>query len=260
MEENGGSQPQEGVADMKTCVSVQERLKDLRVEKGLKLEELAEQTGISKSALGSYEYDEDRYKEINHGSLLKLADYYQVSVDYLMGLTDNREYLDTPLAELHLTDEAVDLLKSGRVNNRLLCEMMAHKDFIRLLADIEIYVDRVASMQVQSHNAYVDVVRQEIIDRYQPGEGDPHFRVLRAAHKGDSESAPVNTVAEELRRDIEETMNFKGSALEPQAMLYCKRLGINYSKLTETEFRQLIHILDKSSLLKIHGPKRKKRK
>ena len=52
----------------------------------------------------------------------------------------------------------------------------------------------------------------------------------------------------------------KGSDLERQAMLYCKRLGINYSKLTETEFRQLIHILDKSSLLKVHGPKRKKRK
>ena len=269
---------------MKTRVSVQERLKDLRVERGLKLEELAEQTGISKSALGSYENDD--YKEINHGSLLKLADFYQVSVDYLLGLTDNREYLDTPLAELHLTDEAVALLKSGRVNNRLLCELLAHKDFVRLLADIEIYVDRIASMQVQSLNAYVDVVRQEIIDRYQPGEDDSHLRVLRAAHldedeyfsqlvsedlrrviqdiraahKGDSESAPVNTVAEELRRDIEETMNFKGSDLERQAMLYCKRLGINYSKLTETEFRQLIHILDKSSLLKVHGPKRKKRK
>lgn len=266
---------------MKTHISVQERLKDLRVERGLKLEELAEQVGLSKSALGSYENDED--KEINHGSLLKLADFYQVTVDYLLGLSDNRAHENTPLAELHLTDEAVALLKSGRVNNRLLCEMMAHKDFIRLLADIEIYVDRVASMQL---NAYVDVVRQEIMDRYQPGEDDPHLRVLRAAHldedeyfsqlvsedlrrviqdiraahKGDREGAPVNSVAEELRQDIEDAMNFKGSDLERQAMLYCKRLGINYSKLTETEFRNLIHILNKSSILKTHGSRRKKRK
>ena len=203
MEENGGSQPQEGVADVKTHVSVQERLKDLRVEKGLKLEELAEQTGISKSALGSYENDEDRYKEINHGSLLKLADFYQVSVDYLLGLTDNREYLDTPLAELHLTDEAVALLKSGRVNNRLLCELLAHKDFVRLLADIEIYVDRIASMQVQSLNAYVDVVRQKIIDRYQPGEDDPHLRVLRAAHLDEDEYFS-QLVSEDLRRVIQD--------------------------------------------------------
>ena len=59
---------------MKTRISVQERLKDLRVERGLNLEELAQETSISKSALGSYENDNDEYKEINHGSLLKLAD------------------------------------------------------------------------------------------------------------------------------------------------------------------------------------------
>lgn len=35
---------------MKTRISVQERLKDLRVERGLNLEELAQETGISKSA------------------------------------------------------------------------------------------------------------------------------------------------------------------------------------------------------------------
>ena len=46
---------------MKTRISVQERLKDLRVERGLNLEELAQKTGISKSALGSYETDNDEY-------------------------------------------------------------------------------------------------------------------------------------------------------------------------------------------------------
>ena len=40
---------------MNGATTIQERLKDLRLNKGLKLEELAEQTGISKSALGSYE-------------------------------------------------------------------------------------------------------------------------------------------------------------------------------------------------------------
>lgn len=111
---------------MKTHISVQERLKDLRVERGLKLEELAEQVGLSKSALGSYENDED--KEINHGSLLKLADFYQVTVDYLLGLSDNRAHENTPLAELHLTDEAVALLKSGQFVNRFL---LAHPDRLK---------------------------------------------------------------------------------------------------------------------------------
>ena len=37
------------------ALTIQERLKDLRVECGLTLEQLAEQTHPSKSALGSYD-------------------------------------------------------------------------------------------------------------------------------------------------------------------------------------------------------------
>ena len=90
---------------------IQERLKDLRTERKLKLEELSNLTGISKSALGSYEADD--YKEINHGNLVILADFYGVSLDYLLCRTENREQVNTPLMELHLNDETVELLKSG---------------------------------------------------------------------------------------------------------------------------------------------------
>ena len=40
------------------ALTIQERLKDLRVERGLTLEQLAEQTHLSKSALGSYEAED----------------------------------------------------------------------------------------------------------------------------------------------------------------------------------------------------------
>lgn len=55
---------------MKSRLSIQERLKDLRTERKLKLEELSNLTGISKSALGSYEADD--YKEINHNHHMKI--------------------------------------------------------------------------------------------------------------------------------------------------------------------------------------------
>ena len=44
--------------------------------------------------------------------------------------------INTPLRELHLSDEMVALLKSGRINNRLLCELATHKDFIKFLATL----------------------------------------------------------------------------------------------------------------------------
>ena len=48
---------------MNTTLTIQEKLKDLRVEHGLTLEQLADQTGLSKSALGKYENDD--YKDIS---------------------------------------------------------------------------------------------------------------------------------------------------------------------------------------------------
>lgn len=152
---------------MKGATTIQERLWDLRKDKGLNLEELARLTQISKSALASYESKDN--KEINHGNLITLADFYGVSIDYLLCRTENREHANTPLAELHLSDEMVALLKSGRFNNRLLCELATHKDFIKFLADIEVYVDGIASMQIQNLKSLVETVRHEIIERYRSG-------------------------------------------------------------------------------------------
>ena len=142
---------------MKQGITVQERLKDLMTERHLKLEELAAATKISKSALGSYENDE--LKEISHKNLVELAKFYGVSTDYLLCLTENRNHPDTGLTELHLSDDMVELLKSGRINNRLLCEIATHGDFVTLMTDTEIYVDGVATSHFQNFNSLLEVLR-----------------------------------------------------------------------------------------------------
>ena len=92
------------------------------------------------------DFESNEYKEINHSNLITLADFYEVSLDYLFCRTENREQINTPLMELHLNDEIVALLKCDRINNRLLCELATHKDFIKFLADIEIYVDGITTI------------------------------------------------------------------------------------------------------------------
>ena len=78
---------------MQTTLTIQERLKDLRVERNLILDELAEQTGISRSSLSHYENKED--KDISHTTLIKLAKFYGVTTDYLLGLTDTKNHSGT---------------------------------------------------------------------------------------------------------------------------------------------------------------------
>ena len=255
------------------ALTIQERIKDLRVEKGLTLEQLAEETGLSRSALGSYESNDT--KDISHYAVVKLAKYYGVTTDYLLGLSEMKKHPDAALTDLHLSDEMIEVLKSGRLNTAILSELATHPGFGKLLADVEIYANGMAAMQIQNLNAWMDVVRAKIMEKYQPAENDSTVALLEAAHidegeyfsnqihrdmdeiladirkahRGRAESAPDTSVAEKLKADLEEAANFKGSQVEKWLVMFCKQTQINYNKLTEEEKQWLIRIASKSKLL-----------
>ena len=149
-------------------LTIPERLLDLRKERHLTLEQLAEQTGLSKSALGKYETDD--YKDISPFAIATLANFYGVSTDYLLGLTENKNHPNTELQALHLSDDMVTLLSSGTINNRLLCELATHPNFRRLMVDMEIFIDRIADMRVDQMNLILEATRQTILGKYASGE------------------------------------------------------------------------------------------
>ncbi|WP_288215606.1 helix-turn-helix domain-containing protein [uncultured Clostridium sp.] len=260
-------------------LSIQERLKDLRVERGLTLEQLAEQTHLSKSALGSYEADD--FKDISHYALIKLAKFYGVTADYLLGLSKTKKHPNADLADLRLSDDMIELLKSGLVDNSLLCELATHPDFPRLMADLEIYVNGVAVKQVQGANAIVDTMSATIMKKRNPGLTDPQLRQLITAHLDEDEfcrfcvQRDINGIAFDLReahRDdffsVPEDNPLKGflQAAEEAAgdgdpdkaglAFVCKRLKLNLSRLSEEERKSLKKIAEKSDLLKNPNPQR----
>ena len=63
-----------------------QRLLDLREDHDLKQRQLAEILHISQRGYSNYETG---IRDIPTEILIKLADYYQVSIDYLLGQTDN---------------------------------------------------------------------------------------------------------------------------------------------------------------------------
>ena len=199
-----------------------------------------------------------------------------MTADYLLARTETKSHPNAELSDLHLSDEMIELLKSKRVDTALLCELATHPDFTKLLADIQIYVEGIASMQIQNLNAWVDVARAEIMEKYQPTEQDKtmyllqsahveegdYFRSrvhkdmgsiledIRKAHIGRSDGAPKTSVAEELRQDLEEVAAFAGSRAEQLLMVFCKQTKLRYNKLTEDEKQALIRIMQKSELMK----------
>ena len=163
-------------------LSIQERLKDLRVERGLTLEQLEEQVNLSKSALGSYEAKD--FQDISHYAIIKLAKFYGVTADYLLGLSQTRNHPNADLADLHLSDDMIELLKSGRVDNSLLCEKMLlqkEKQSIEEIGkkDKKIYERRKVSLS-------------NIYDLLFPQKSRKYFRTNAKEHIGEVSSVKVS--------------------------------------------------------------------
>ena len=165
---------------MKNQLSIQEKLEDLRKERDLTQDVVASAVGITGSTLSKYENKEN--KEYNIAILNKLADYYGVSLEWLVGNTEAKESSQTEIDTLFLDDETIELLKSGRFNNRLLCEIIKHPDFIKLMTDTEIYVDGIATMQIKNMNDWLDAVRLKIIQQKNPDSNDLYLKVLESSH------------------------------------------------------------------------------
>jgi len=85
-------------------------LKKLRQENGISQKQLADTVMVSQQSINKYE---------NHGvepdinTLTQIADYFQVSIDYLVGRVEIKE-LATKLKSSDLTSSEVELVKNFR--------------------------------------------------------------------------------------------------------------------------------------------------
>ena len=92
----------------------QRRLRDLREDHDKTQQEIADVLGTSQTMYARYERGAN---ELPVRHLIKLAEYYHVSTDYLLGVTELKNHPNAELHELHLSDAMLELLKSGRINN-----------------------------------------------------------------------------------------------------------------------------------------------
>ena len=259
---------------MRVKLDTSERIKDLRVEKRLTMEQLAELTGLSSSAIGKYESGE--YKDISAFATAKLADKLGVSTDYLLCRTENKNHPNTEQNALHLSDDAIEVLRTGKFNHRLLSELICHKDFQRFMLDAEIYVDRIADMRVNDMNAVLEAVRQMALMKNGGEENDLHLRTLevaqiredeyfgsliaddlkgilrdiRSEHRPDTMTADEIFLAATMQDQLQDAMNFEGSSEEKKAKALLSTLGIDYDAITMEQFVNLIEVLKLSKHLK----------
>lgn len=111
-----------------------ERLKRLRVEKGITQKELADRLHISRSTIAGYE---SLGKEPDGEKLCALADFFGVSVDYLLGVTNSREPSKTPAASAAVQRPAEAAIASElhSLSDRQLDRLMGYIQALKELPD-----------------------------------------------------------------------------------------------------------------------------
>ena len=183
-----------------------------------------------------------------------------------MGLTERKNHPNTELDALHLGDDAIEVLKAGQFNHRLLSELICHKDFQRLMLDAEIYVDRIADMRINDMNTVLEAVRQMVLSKREDSANDLYLRTLELAQVPEEEY-----FSHVVQQQLQTAMNFKGSSDEKKARALLATLGIDYDAITKEQFVNLIEVLRLSKHMKnpinrrgksnmTHGKGKRKRK
>ena len=279
---------------MHTKLTIPERLKDLRVsEKRMSLQELSDATGIPSSTLGNYEKDENI--DMSLSNLITLANFYNVSTDYLLCRTELRKHKNQSVSDLRLNDDAIQILTDKKYNPRLLSELLTHENFKKFMTDLEIYIDGFNDKGIQIANAFLDVMRCKLTelgadstDAFASVFDNSHIEAeqyymnilsadlkpivsdLRNTHMKDSNTASdidyqsmVKNIIDDFATQIPTTVNddtesSNDAYINGLLLLFCKNLEMKVTQLSVEEKQTLKEIFSCSKPAKEHRKLRRR--
>ena len=265
---------------MQRNLLLKERLNGLRKDRKLTLKDVEDGTGIPSQTLHRLEYDSPdlnaRETRVGYQDIVALAKFYDVSTDYLCGLTENLTHRTVAIDKLRLSDEAIAELMSGKLNTRLLSEIIVHPDFAELLAALEVYIDRTVSEKMDITNKVVKIAIDRIKKKNAPAakdeilatlnesiiDGDDYIRYritrrfdglaqsLYEAHRKETQADAdgygiLKTFTERLDR-YEDTKEKTGSVEEAKFELLADTSGVDEKKVPEEEKRSLLSFFSRS--------------
>lgn len=154
-----------GGSKMIDKTTINYRIRDLRNPyRGKKMEqkELAAALGIAQQTLSDYEKPGSN---VPSDIIIKLTEIFNVSADYLLGITDCPNSVNTPISQLHLSDRAINTICSGKINPVLLSEILENDAFINLMIDSEAYVDGFVDEGLNNYERIMEFARKKVLEK-----------------------------------------------------------------------------------------------
>ncbi|ADL12195.1 helix-turn-helix domain-containing protein [Acetohalobium arabaticum] len=115
-----------------------QRLKQLRKEKGLTLEKLADEFDRSKTTFSNYE---NNHRKPDIDLTIELAEYFNVSIDYLLGNTE----------EKRTADEIKEVISENQ-------ELFKLWEIISDRKDLQLLLQQVKNFDSKSINNFINII------------------------------------------------------------------------------------------------------
>ena len=189
-----------------------ERIEELRKVRKITQEELAKRIGISKSQLGRIENGET--KTLSSNLLMRLADEFDVSTDYILGRSNIQSRRNYDVSSLGLSEKAIQQLVTKRVNVQVVNCLLEHKTFPYLTRLIYTYFADITARGIQSSNdvlqfGYNLLANMELADPKQKAERNRDLMAIRSQmHKpNDADLEEIKKVFLSILKDVKKDLN-----------------------------------------------------
>ena len=140
--------------------TTRERIQDLAKNRKVTQVMLAEATGINRSKLSRF--FSGASDSLSHEDIVKIAHFFRVSTDFLLGETNEPDRKNYDIEELGLTVKAAKRLYTGIVNSEIVCQLLEHDKCGELMSRIELYWEGINSAGIAAKNQVYESLRESL--------------------------------------------------------------------------------------------------
>ena len=112
--------------------NIRTRVKELRTKHNMTQDDLAKILGVDKGTISRLEKEEEKSPKISCDLLVKIAEHFHVSADFLLGRTTMPEVRDDSAEKLGLTVDAARAMLSRSVHMGILNRLLENQRFCQL--------------------------------------------------------------------------------------------------------------------------------
>ncbi|MBQ7175743.1 MAG: helix-turn-helix transcriptional regulator [Lachnospiraceae bacterium] len=147
-----------------------DRIQDLIKSRNMTQAVLAESIGLSESALSRYLAG--KTEMLGDGYIIRIAKYFDVSTDFLLGETDIPDRKNYDIEELGLSAKSARLLYTGRIDAHILNLLLENVRFPWLTAMLSRYQKETVRSGIATMNIFLDQIGS-VISGQEKIEKDP---------------------------------------------------------------------------------------